>query len=325
MRRVVRYTLLPNDLSPDAPRSRRFRYFSRMSAHRRPVTAQRIDFHRTKYGPEILIDIAWIHEMPTFIVDRPHWLSFYDILLVTRGRGWFSLDGVRMRVAPGRVFFTTPGQVRNWDVEGLDGLCLFFPAAFVEEFFNDQQFLHRLPYFHVKSDATSIKLTPARMRRLRRALSRMRSELRAYRPDSSHLLRARLYETLVELARDYARRYSTSASRSLHRAVTDFQRLVAEHAVSNHGVHHYARDLAVSPAHLRLLCRRHLGVPAKEVIQERLEVEARRLLLFTDQSTERVAHELGFRDPSYFARFFRRRTGASPARFRQSARRAGTR
>ena len=54
---------------------------------------QRVDFHRTKYGPEILIDIAWVHEMPTFILTTPHWLAFYDILLVTRGRGWFSLDG----------------------------------------------------------------------------------------------------------------------------------------------------------------------------------------------------------------------------------------
>ena len=319
MDRSVRYTLLPNDPSPDASRSRRFRYFSRMPSSRHAT--QRVDFHRTKYGPEILIDIAWIHEMPTFLRDQPHWLAFYDILLVTRGRGWFSLDGHRMPVKPGRVFFTTPGQVRSWNVGGLDGLCLFFPAAFLEEFFNDQQFLHRLPYFHIRSDSASLGLSSARMRMLRNALSRMRSELRAYRGDTAHLLRARLYETLVELARDYARRYSTKASRTVHRAVTDFQRLVAESAPARHEVHGYARELAVSPAHLRLLCRRHLGIPAKEVIQERLEVEARRLLLFTDASTERVARELGFKDPSYFARFFRRRTGASPARFRESVRR----
>lgn len=318
----VRYTLLPDDPSPDAPRSRRFRYFSRMSAQPR---TQRVDFYRTKYGPEILIDIAWIHEMPTFLRQQPHWLAFYDILLVTRGRGWFSLDGHRMPVKPGQVFFTTPGQVRDWDVDGLDGLCLFFPAAFLEEYFHDHQFLQRLPYFHIRSDAAAIRLSAVRMRGLRAALSRMRSELRAYREDSAHVLRARLYETLVQLARDYARGYPAKTSRVVHRAVADFQRLVGERARAHHDVHGYARDLAVSPAHLRLLCRRYLGVPAKEVIQERLEVEARRLLLFTDESTERVARELGFRDPSYFARFFRRRTGASPARFRESVRRPTSR
>lgn len=308
-------------LSPDAPHSRRFRYFSRMSLRVRE-TPGRVDFHRTKYGPEILIDIAWIHEMPTFLVSRPHWLAFYDILLVTRGRGGFWLDGHRIPVAPGQVLFTSPGQVRDWDVTALDGLCLFFPAAFLEEFFNDEQFLHRLPYFHVGSDVAAIRLPPARARRLHHSLSRMRAELRAYREDSPHLLRAKLYETLVELARDYARRYRAPASRTLHRAVVDFQRLVAEHVPRRLGVTAYARDLAVSPSYLRALCRRHLGVPAKEVIQDRLEVAARRMLLFSDGSTEQIASDLGFRDPSYFARFFRRRTGASPGKFRESAKRA---
>jgi AraC-like DNA-binding protein len=287
-------------------------------------TPERVDFHRTKYGPEILIDIAWIHDMPTFLIDRPHWLGFYDILLVTRGRGWFWLDGHRMRVSPGQVFFTSPGQVRDWDVSSIDGICLFFPATFLEEFFSDEQFLQRLPYFHAGSNAAALKLTPARALRMRRSLFHMRAELRTYRDDSPHLLRARLYETLVELARDYSRRYGAPASRTLHRAVVEFRRLVAQQALNRHEVSDYARDLAVSPSYLRALCRRHLGVPAKEVIQERLEVAARRKLLFSDVPAERIAAELGFRDPSYFARFFRRRTGVSPRRFRESVTRPTT-
>ena len=285
----------------------------------------RVDFHRTKYGREILIDIAWIHEMPTFIVQRPHRLSFYDILLVTRGRGWFWLDGHRYRVSPGQVLFTTPGQVRDWDVSNLDGLCLFFPAAFLEEFFSDAHFLHRLPFFHVGSASAGVKLPPTMTLKFRKALSRMRSELRAWRDDSAHLLRARLYETLIRLARVYGQRHRVAATRTPHRVVIDFQQLVAEQGLRRHHVHAFARDLAVSPSHLRLLCRRHLGVSAKEVIQERLEVTARRQLLFTDESAEQVAASLGFRDPSYFARFFRRRTGVSPARFRESGRQPGTR
>jgi len=110
------------------------------------------------------------------------------------------------------------------------------------------------------------------------------------------------------------------ATRTPHRVVIDFQQLVAEQALRRHHVQAFARDLAVSPSHLRLLCRRHLGVSAKEVIQERLEVTARRQLLFSDESAGQVAASLGFRDASYFARFFRRRTGLSPARFRETGR-----
>src|SRR5688500_11243279 len=88
-----------------------------------------VDFHRTKYGPELLVDSAWVHDMPTFLRDeRPHALSFFDIMLITRGRGWFWLDAHRYRVRAGSVLFTSPGQVRRWEVAGLDGLCVFFPA-----------------------------------------------------------------------------------------------------------------------------------------------------------------------------------------------------
>jgi AraC-like DNA-binding protein len=281
-------------------------------------TPRRVDFHRTKYGREILIDIAWVHEMPTFLIKQPHCLAFYDILLVTRGQGWFWLDGHRMPVVPGQVFFTSPGQVRDWEVTSLDGLCLFFPAAFLEEFFSDEQFLLRLPCFHGASAA--LKLPRVRARRLRQSLSGMRAELRGYRDDSPHILRARLYETLVALARDYSRRFGAPPSRTTHQAVLDFRRMVAEQALKRHEVTDYARELAVSPSYLRALCRRHLGVPAKEVIQERLEVAARQKLLFTDVSAGRIATELGFKDTSYFARFFRRRTGVSPARFRKTHR-----
>src|SRR5688500_9649609 len=91
------------------------------------TSIERIDFYRTKYGPEVLIDTAWVREMPTFLEHDAHQLTFYDILLVTRGKGFFWLDSHRYPVRRGCVFFTSPGQVRLWRVQNLDGLCLFFP------------------------------------------------------------------------------------------------------------------------------------------------------------------------------------------------------
>ena len=55
-----------------------------------------VDFVRTKYGPELLVDVAWISEMAGFDRgDRPYRLSFYDITLVTRGTGEFWIDAAR--------------------------------------------------------------------------------------------------------------------------------------------------------------------------------------------------------------------------------------
>lgn len=95
-----------------------------------------------------------------------------------------------------------------------------------------------------------------------------------------------------------------------------YRQLVELRAAQQHGVAQYADALAVSPAHLNRLCRQHLGASAKDVIQDRLEVVARRMLLFSNDSAAQVSRRLGFADPSYFTRFFRRRTGMTPAAFR---------
>jgi AraC family transcriptional regulator, transcriptional activator of pobA len=279
----------------------------------------RIDFHRTKYGREILIDVAWIREMPTFLHEEPHWLSFYDITLITAGRGDFWLDGQRHAVRPGAVLFTSPGQVRRWRVQSLEGICLFFPSTFLEEFFNDAQFLHRLPYFHVPADAAAITLAPAGRRALLRRWERMHEELRHWSRDSAHALRASLYDELIRVSREYARAHGTDEARTPHAMVLRLRELVDVRAPHAHDLTEYTRALGVSPQHLTRLCRRHLGCSAKDVIEARLEILARRALLFTEQSVQQVGTRLGFGDPSYFARFFRRRTGMTPSAFRRAA------
>jgi len=120
----------------------------------------------------------------------------------------------------------------------------------------------------------------------------------------------------IYCARDYAHAHHTVAERHPHPTVLKFRQLVERKAAARHDLGEYAAELGLSAAHLTRLCRRHLGITAKEVVQERLEVAARRLLLFSDRSSAQIANVLGFADASYFTRFFRRRAGVTPARFR---------
>ncbi len=282
----------------------------------------KVAFLRTKYGPEVLVDVDWVGKMPTFLREgRPHVVEFYDVLLVTRGSGSFWLDARHVRVRPGQVIFTSPGEVRRWAARGLEGLCLFFPALFLEEFFHDPMFLRRLPFFHVPGSAPPLELSGASALRMRRGLTAMRRELRALRPDSVHLLRARLYETLITLGRQYALAHGADAERDPHPLALRYDRAVERDASRCHRVADYARELGVSASHLNALCRRHLGRSAKKVIQDQLLSRARRLLLYSDDSAARIGYALGFQDPSYFARFFRAATGRSPSGFRAESRR----
>lgn len=280
---------------------------------------RRIAFHRAKYGRELLVDAAWIHEMPAFIFDEPHALDFHDIVLVTRGRGTFVLDGVPLEVRPGRILFTTPGQVRRWRVPKLDGICLFFPALFLQEFFRDTQFVDRLPYFrHEAGEECGLGLAPRTASTLRRQMLAMRDELQRIRPDSVHLLRAQLHEILIRLARLYTAAHPAPSPPPTHPVVRRYQELVERHFRHLHRTADYTRRLSITTGHLTALCRKQLGRSAKQLLQERIAVEARRFLLYTDRTAESIAQDLGFADPSYFGRFFRKMSGMSPRKFRSA-------
>ncbi len=99
-----------------------------------------------------------------------------------------------------------------------------------------------------------------------------------------------------------------------------FRQLVELHYRDNLGVDDFSRLLGVTRAHLHNACLRALGRPPQRIVHERLIVEARLRLRETAQSIEQVGYSLGFRDPAYFNRFFRRLSGLSPGAYRKAAR-----
>ena len=280
---------------------------------------RRIDFRTDKYGPELLVDAAPISGLPGFVMTpESHILSFYDILLITRGRGAFWLDDTRYAVRPGRVIFTSPGQVRRLEAKDLEGQVLFFTGAFLERFLSDPLFLYRLPFFH-RERVPELALGPAEQRKLARTIAEMATEIGELRGDSSPLLGARLYEVLVLLERWFTQAYPKLGEDVVEGLGLRFRRLLEQQHRRVHRVSAYARLLSVSPSYLNAMVRRQLGRPPMALIQDRIALEARRLLLHTDDTAERIGYALGFEDPSYFSRFFRRRTGLSPSRFRSTA------
>jgi len=274
-----------------------------------------IEFHRTKYGRELLIDVIRAAAIPAFEAEgAPHVLTFYEVFLVTPGRGTLTLDGRTYRLSAGSVFFTSPGQPRQWLARGLDGLCLFFTSDFVEDFFRDPVFLFTLPYFHREGGDVRLALKPAEAAALGARLKAMQREIRQLRADSPHALRAALYETLIHLARAFTDEAKAPARENP--TALRLRLLIERHFREHHRPAEYARRLRITVGHLNHLARRHLGRSAGVVIRERLALEARRRLLHTDATAAEVAYELGFKDPAYFARFFKRETGSSPSALR---------
>ena len=102
--------------------------------------------------------------------------------------------------------------------------------------------------------------------------------------------------------------------------MTRFRSLLESQFRHHHLVASYADKLGLTPGHLNHLCKHHLGQTASELIQGRIFSEASRLLAYSDQDVASISRALGFADPSYFSRAFRRHTGTAPLKYRQHSR-----
>lgn len=107
-----------------------------------------------------------------------------------------------------------------------------------------------------------------------------------------------------------------AGARRYHALFTRFVLLVEAHYTAHWPISRYARCLGVSPERLNHLVRSQTGSGALHLVHERLLREACRRLIYVAVSISQVAFELGFEDPAYFCRFFKRGTGSSPRAFR---------
>lgn len=102
--------------------------------------------------------------------------------------------------------------------------------------------------------------------------------------------------------------------------VERFQELLDGHLSETRSVKDYAAMLSVTPTHLSRRVKAVSGRTAGDVIFDRIMLEAKRQLVFTDKPVAEIAYGLDFSSPSYFTRFFTRQAGETPKAFRRRKR-----
>ena len=98
--------------------------------------------------------------------------------------------------------------------------------------------------------------------------------------------------------------------------VKKFKQLIEEHYKENLSVKDFAGKLSITPSHLNETVKHIIGRTASDLIDEKMIIEIKKLLLHTDLTASEIAFALNFSDQSYFSKFFKKHTGLSPGEFR---------
>lgn len=135
---------------------------------------------------------------------------------------------------------------------------------------------------------------------------------------AAHLLLAMLALLQAKFQEEVLLR--TEASCSDFRLFVECLDLVEAHYRIEKGPGFYADRLGVPIRRLLRLTHLFLGRTLKQLLEDRCLVEAKRLLYFTDTPIKVLVADLGYQDPSYFTKVFRKATGTTPVAFRQARR-----
>lgn len=275
------------------------------------------DFLNNKYGKELLIDLGRVESLHGYILTKErHSLTFYDVLVVTKGDGSFSLDGDSVPIKRGTVVVTLPNQVRQWKVNGeIEGFTFFFEGEFLNAHFRDEVFLNRFGVFDYNRPSISVQLDEEQLQKCIWVFTEVEEEFKELKGDSSHIFRSLLYYFISQIDRFYQRQYYQN-QKEIDSNMYRFKKLLDNQIREWHTVSEYANALGIGHNHLNDLSKAHFKCTALKMIHHRLLLISKREIYFSEKTISEISHELHFSDVSNFNRFFKKLTGETPKSFR---------
>ncbi|MBT0964016.1 helix-turn-helix domain-containing protein [Denitromonas iodatirespirans] len=248
--------------------------------------------------------------------------GLYQVLWVAAGRARVALDDVLEAVSGPAAIVVPPGTVHGFRFDpGTEGMVLTLNGRFLieGELQTAGESLRRL-FSQARLLCLDGADEAAEARRLEGLLRQLGEEFA--RPDAtdSPVVRWLAQAVVWRLAEHCARRVSDASmdrqARQHQALLTRFLLLAESHFLEHWPVSRYASRLGMSTPSLNRLLRAAGGRPALDYLHERVGREACRRLIYTAAPIGRVAVDLGFEDPAYFCRFFKRRIGLSPGQYR---------
>ncbi|OMH26620.1 AraC family transcriptional regulator [Motiliproteus sp. MSK22-1] len=244
---------------------------------------------------------------------NPHRHRFYEMIWIRGGNGAHVIDFIDYVFETDRLYLITPGQVHQWRTCDIQATVIVFSEALLDRAYREM-LLQGARLFRMTDSPPFLDLDTAVSKRLSQLSGLMFSEY-ARKPVDTTMVRPLLSAFLYELAR--LERHGEQVLGNPHyKRLSRMTELIDAHYHEHRSVEFYAQQLHITSKRLNEVTREIIGKSVSQMVHDRVILEAKRDLSLSQDSVKTISYRLGFQDPSYFGRFFRRQVGQSPNAFR---------
>ena len=268
-----------------------------------------------------------LHFMPHFFHENgcgtmaSHIHEFYQIIWFQHGKGTHRVDFTDYPITDNTLFFVAPGQIHAFDGMGpYEGVIILFNASFLaDEESSENIFLKyevfnaydSIPYYNISNEEAERLMT------LVNEMNREYSLTNAFAHKDYMQFLVRLFLIRVQRSGERKEVPKLFVSNIANRTFVRFRQLLEQNFCNIHTVQGYADLLHISTRTLTKYVNQSAHCAPLHIINERIVLEAKRQLQHTSLNIKEISYGLGFEDPSYFVKFFKRLTGMMPSKFRQ--------
>jgi AraC family transcriptional regulator, transcriptional activator of pobA len=253
------------------------------------------------------------------VTKIPHKHDFYLVVLFTSGNGTHEIDFRKHSIKKGSLFVMKPGQMHTWKLsKDIDGYVFFHSRNFYDEGYTENS-IQDFPFYGSYQTSPHIQLKTGEQAIIQRWMKELIEEYKNTLPLKSQRLRALMNLIYIELSRSY-KPGTQSGKENYLKKLREFEELLNKHFKKIHLAGEYARMLAITEKHLNRIVQTCLKKTSSQLIAERIILEAKRMLIHSKYSIAEISDKLGYKDSSYFVRFFKKHAGKTPGRFIDSYR-----
>lgn len=251
------------------------------------------------------------------LLELPHKQNFYALYIIDKADGEIIIDSQKIRLDNAKIIIIKPGCISSTNINR-DAVGKLI--CFTEEFFSlryNNNMLNHFSFFD-RNARVYVRLNEEQKGRWNQLLQFLSDEFRLRKKETKNVLRSYLNIFLFEMERLYNPMGISKSYNPKQEKMFQFQKLIEQHFKQKKMPSDYAELLHVTPNYLNKLCKKEIGHTAGDLIRKQIIIEAQRLLLYTTDSINEIADELGFDHTSYFVTFFKKQTELTPELFRKN-------